>query len=114
LSEHLTLSKKEVLALALNKVVKEGESYWPIYFVGPHGFTLDARFENKQDMMDIWRNAPGDAKYAIIQADHRFNYIVVDMLNISWFSTGKRDFRHCWEFEDLDQAIMACALGALG
>lgn len=77
-------------------------------------------------LIDIWRDTllstATFVQYAIVQdtLGRRRNYIVVNLNNVvfntarSCLGRGSKTFVDCWEFEDLDQAIMACSMKALG
>jgi hypothetical protein len=104
--------------------IKEGEKFWLLAYVGPSGFVQQrVNWTEPKDIIDIWRDRPEAAHYAIVRKflegrprevlNSRDGFVAVDILDIkSWFSDkviNKKQFTQR-RFKNLDQAIMVCAM----
>lgn len=70
----------------------------------------------KLSIISIWRSVYVELfgyRWAIVQDSNAHGYVAINLGNITFTGLTKK-FHGCQEFEDLDQAIMACSMGAVG
>jgi hypothetical protein len=105
----LELSKAE--AMELVRELQGSEKFWLLAYVGAHGFVKHVRQITSAPIVNIWRDAPDNARFAIVREPHFDDYIAVDFFAVVWRpGFGGAKFSVNERFVDLDQAIMACAM----